>query len=155
MPSGGLWGRGATVEVWWVLGHTGALSPQGWLQKHGIDGVVMRDWDVRKQTPIQSGTSTRGLLGNPGTHHRLCSLGWGGEIVRGKNRKKKGTVQYGSHTPPNHAFIILARDLSQRPWPRPTLQFVSMQVVGINYLFILPKHKTISQQHTYVCCASR
>lgn len=142
--------------MWWVLGHSGALSLQGWLQKHGIDGVVMRDRDVRKQTPIQRGTSKGGLLGNSGAHHHLPSPeSWGGVIGRGKNRKKKRTVQKGSHTSPNHVFIILACDLSQRPWPRPNLQFVSMQVVEINYLSILPKHKTISQQHTYACYASQ
>lgn len=45
-------------------------------QRHGIDGVVVRDGDVKEQTPIQSGTSKRGLLGNCGAHHHLRSLGW-------------------------------------------------------------------------------
>lgn len=62
-PSGGLWGLRTAGELWWASGHSGALSLQGWLQKHGIDGVVMRDGDVREQTAIQSGTSKRGLLG--------------------------------------------------------------------------------------------
>lgn len=82
MPSGGLWGRGTTREVWWVLGHSGALSLQGWLQKHGIDGVVMRDGDVKEQTPIQSGTSKRGLLGPIITSTPWAGLGrrdWGRE----------------------------------------------------------------------------
>lgn len=63
----------------WVLGQSKALSLQGWLQGHGIDGVVMRDRDVREQTPIQSGTSKRGLLGNSGAHHHSRFLAWTGE----------------------------------------------------------------------------
>lgn len=79
----------------WVLGQSGALSLQGWLQRHGIDGVVMRDGDVREQTPIQSGTSKRGLLGNSGAHHQLHSLAWAGEekVGEGRIKKKGATVQ--------------------------------------------------------------
>lgn len=79
----------------WILGQSGALSLQGWLQKHGIDGVVMRDGDVREQTSIQSGTSKRGLLGNSGPHHHPCSLGWARDWKLGEGRieKKWETVQ--------------------------------------------------------------
>lgn len=90
------------------MGHSGALSLQGWLQGHGIDGVVMRDGDVREQTPIQSGTSKGGLLGKLGAHHHLHSvLGCGGKTVGEKDREKKGTVQYSSKISPFHAFVIL------------------------------------------------
>lgn len=44
----------------WLLGQSGALSLWGTVsQTHGIDGVVMRDGDVREQTPIESGSSQR------------------------------------------------------------------------------------------------
>lgn len=41
----------------------------------GIDEVVMRDWDVREQTPIQSETRKRRLVANSVAHH-LYSLPW-------------------------------------------------------------------------------
>lgn len=94
------------------MGQSGALSLQGWSQQHGIDGVVMRDGDVREQTPIQSGTSKRGLLGNFGAHHHLLWAGGRG-IEAERNREEGGTVKWGSHTSPHCGFIILECDLIQ------------------------------------------
>ena len=75
------------------LGQSGALSLQGCSQGHGIDGVVLKDEDVREQTSIESGTSKRGLLGNLEAHHRLhLGLGEGGETGGGKSTEKGGTV---------------------------------------------------------------
>lgn len=45
---GGYEAGGLSGEVGWALGQSGALSLRGWSQRHGIDGVVMRDGDVRK-----------------------------------------------------------------------------------------------------------
>ena len=83
---------GTSGEVGWVLGQSGALSLRGWSRRHGIDGVVMRDGDVREQTPIQGGTCTRGLLGNSGANHYLRSLAGGKEEKLGEGRieKKRG-----------------------------------------------------------------
>lgn len=80
---------------WWGngmgFGTSGALSPRGMVTDVWIDGVVMRDGDVREQTPIQSGTSERGLLGSSGAHHHLQSLAWAGEDQSGgRDRKRKG-----------------------------------------------------------------
>lgn len=70
--------------------------------------MVMRDSDVREQTPIQSGTSKGGLLGKLGapSSPSLSVLGCGGETRGRKNSEKKGSVQYCSQTSPCHTFII-------------------------------------------------
>lgn len=79
------------------MGQSGALSLQGWSQRHGIDGVVMRDEDVKEQTPIESGTSKGDLLGNAGPHHHLRPLVWAGEekLGEGENKEKRGDCPVG------------------------------------------------------------
>lgn len=67
-------GQGTRGEMGWVLGQSGALSLRGWSHRHRIDGVVMKDEDVREQTRIESGTNKRGLVRNLGAHHHLHSL---------------------------------------------------------------------------------
>lgn len=55
--------------------------------------VVMRDGDVREQTPIQGKTSKGDLLGNSRAHHHLHSLAWEGEEKLGEGRiEKKGQL---------------------------------------------------------------
>lgn len=55
--------------------------------------MVMRDRDVREQTPIQSGTSKGGLLGKLGAHHHLRSLCWAvAERLGGGRREKRRGV---------------------------------------------------------------
>lgn len=148
MHSGGLWGRETTGEVGWALGQSGALSLQGWLQRHGIDGVVMRDGDVREQTPIQSGTSKRGLLGNSGAHHHLCSLGRAREESLGEGGGwGVGRQSDRVHThQPHCGFIILACDLACDMWPVAPSVYTTYSVclckmLGINYFSTLQKSR--------------
>lgn len=54
--------------------------------------MVMRDRDVREQTPIQSGTSKGGLLRKLGAHHHLSSLCWAvvERLGGGRTEKRRG-----------------------------------------------------------------
>lgn len=83
------------------LGQSGALSLLGWSQSRGIDGVVMRDGDVREQTPFQGCVpSSWGQLEKCVDNHHLCSLTWILEGDPGEDVKiqKEGTVEWGSQT---------------------------------------------------------
>ncbi len=150
----GLWGRRTTGEVGWDLGQSGALSLQGWLKRNGIDGVVMRDWDVREQTPIQSGTSKRGLLGNSGAHHHLGSLDWRAKTGGGKNREK-GRLSNRVHTHrPTMGLLFWCVTWASCSGVYRRYSMCPCKMLWVNYFSMLPKWKTTSQC-TYVCHSSR
>lgn len=156
-PSGGLWGRGTAGKLWRALGQSGALSLQGWPQKHGIDGVVMRDCDAEKQTAIQSGTSMGGLLrpiltSSYWTDSRRTD--WGMDT-----KKKRASVQQGLHTSPYHTFIILVCDLSQQPMaskePTVCVRQRCCDQLLLHATQVKKKKNKTSGKCTYMCHASR
>lgn len=69
--------------------------------------MVMRDRDVREQTPIQSGTSKGGLLGMLGAYHHLRSLCWAvvERLGGGRTEKRRGVSNTVQKLHPT--FIIL------------------------------------------------
>lgn len=116
----------------------------------------MRDGDVREQTPIQSGTSKRGLLGNSGAHHHLRSpaLGSGGEIKGGKNREKGDCPTGFTHITP--LWVYYSGVWPERGAPastEPTVCVHARCCESITSLCCLSKNTTSGR--TYVCHASR
>lgn len=110
---------------------------------HRGTGLMGWWWETEmsgKQTPIQSETSKRGLMGNYGAHHHLRSLAWVGEEELGEGRKeKRGGLSCRVHTHhPTTGLLFWGVTWASCHGVHRTYSMCPCKMLWINYFSMLP-----------------